>query len=68
MKIRDRFKAAAAFLLAWLSTPSSKTGIVTIVTAFIGNGLAPHIVEGIVQAAIIGAGIALVMWPDRPKP
>lgn len=67
MTTKERLKAAAAFVLAYLSTPSSKAGIATVVGAVLGNKLAPNVIEGIVQGVILVAGAALVAWPERPK-
>ena len=68
MTIRDRLKAAALFILAWLNTPTSRAGIVTILTAVIGERLAPNVIEGIVQGLIVVAGAVLVAWPQKPQP
>jgi hypothetical protein len=67
MSAKTRIKAAIGFVLAWLSTPTSRAGIVTMVSAFIGNGLAPNVVEGVAQAVILGAGAALILWPQKPS-
>jgi hypothetical protein len=65
--MRERIKAAVAFVLAWLSTPSSKAGIVAILTGLAGKWLAPAMVEAVYYSLLLGAGVALVLWPQKPK-
>lgn len=66
MSLRDRLKAAAAFGLAYLSTPSSRAGIVAIL---VGLGVkSVELIDAIYTWLLVGAGAALVMWPERPKP
>ena len=68
MTLADRLRAAATFVLAWLATPTSRAGIVAIVTALIGNRIAPHVLDAIVTAVVVVAGALLVAWPQRPPP
>ena len=65
--MREKIKAAATFVLAWLSTPSSKVGIVAMLTAFAGNRLAPHVIEGAYYGILVLSGVGLILWPQKPQ-
>lgn len=65
--MRDRIKAAFAFVLAWLSTPTSKVGIVAVLTAALGKYLSPAQIDALYWIVLLGAGVGLILWPQKTQ-
>jgi hypothetical protein len=63
--MKERLKAALAFVLAWLSTPSSRAGVMAILTAVLGKYLAPAVIEAVYWTVLVGAGVLLILWPQK---
>jgi hypothetical protein len=63
--MKERLKAALAFVLAWLSTPSSRAGVMAILTAVLGKYLAPTVIEAVYWTVLVGAGVLLILWPQK---
>lgn len=65
MTLRERIKLGVSFVLAYLSTPTSKAGLIVMLTAALGKWLTPEQLEAVYWFLMFGAGLALVMWPER---
>jgi hypothetical protein len=65
---KDRLKAFWLAILAWMSTPTSKAGVVVVLTTLLGKYVSPATLELWVTLLPVIAGAVLIAWPQQPKP